>query len=86
MDALTENWDLILKGFWETIKLLLVSGALALVIGTLVGVARVSPVAILRRSAATLRDVFRNTPLAGADHPHVLRACPRSASTSASSS
>ena len=34
MDALTENWDLILKGFWETIKLLLVSGGIALVLGT----------------------------------------------------
>ncbi len=48
MEALTENWDLILKGFWETMKLLRGSGALALVIGTLVGVARVSPVSILR--------------------------------------
>ena len=63
MDALTENWDLILKGFWETIKLLVVSGGLALVIGTLVGVARVSPVSILRRAAVGYVALFRNTPL-----------------------
>ena len=63
MDSLTENWDLILKGFWETLKLLGASGALALVIGTLVGIARVSPVGILRRSGATYVRLFRNTPL-----------------------
>ncbi len=63
MEALTENWDLILKGFWETIKLLLVSGGIALVIGTLVGVARVSPVAILRSTAVGYVTLFRNTPL-----------------------
>jgi glutamate transport system permease protein len=63
MEALTENWDLILKGFWETIKLLLVSGGIALVLGTLVGVARVSPVSILRRTAVGYVTTFRNTPL-----------------------
>ena len=63
MDSLTENWDLILKGFWETLKLLGASGALALVIGTFVGIARVSPVAVLRRSGATYVRLFRNTPL-----------------------
>jgi glutamate transport system permease protein len=63
VDSLTENWDLILKGFWETLKLLGASGALALVIGTVVGIARVSPVGILRRSGATYVRLFRNTPL-----------------------
>ena len=63
MEALTENWDLILKGFWETIKLLLVSGGIALVLGTIVGIARVSPVSILRRSAIGYVAIFRNTPL-----------------------
>src|SRR5688572_19907406 len=63
MEALSENWDLILEGFWQTIKLMLVSGGLALVIGTLVGVARVSPVSILRQSAVGYVTLFRNTPL-----------------------
>ncbi len=63
MEALSENWEIILRGFWETIKLMLVSGGLALVIGTLVGVARVSPVSILRQSAVGYVTIFRNTPL-----------------------
>jgi glutamate transport system permease protein len=63
MEALSENWDLILEGFWETIKLMLVSGGLAMVIGTFVGVARVSPVSILRQSAVGYVTIFRNTPL-----------------------
>jgi len=63
MEALSENWDLILEGFWETIKLMLVSGGLAMVIGTVVGVARVSPVSILRKSAIGYVTIFRNTPL-----------------------
>ena len=63
MEALSENWDLILRGFWETIKLMLVSGGLAMVIGTLVGVARVSPVSILRQTAIGYVTIFRNTPL-----------------------
>jgi len=40
-----------------------VSGALALVLGTLIAIARVSPVPILRRVAATYVTFFRNTPL-----------------------
>jgi glutamate transport system permease protein len=63
MDALTENFDLILKGFAQTLKLLLSSGLLALALGTLVGVARVSPVPILRGAAIAYVTIFRNTPL-----------------------
>ena len=63
MDALTENFDLILRGFWNTLKLLGVSGAIALVLGTLVAVARVSPVPVLRGVGVTYVTVFRNTPL-----------------------
>lgn len=63
MTALTENFDLILSGFWETLKLLLASGVLALIIGTLVAVARVSPVPILRSVGSFYVTLFRNTPL-----------------------
>ena len=63
MEAFSENWDLILKGFWNTLKLLGASGALALVLGTLVAVARVSPVPILRSVGTTYVTLFRNTPL-----------------------
>jgi glutamate transport system permease protein len=63
MDAFSENWDLVLKGFWNTLKLLGVSGAIALALGTLVAVARVSPVPILRSVGTTYVTLFRNTPL-----------------------
>ena len=63
MDAFRENWDLILDGFWNTVQLLLVSGLIALVLGTLVAVARVSPVPILRGAGTTYVTLFRNTPL-----------------------
>lgn len=63
MNALTDNLDLILDGFWQTLKLLAVSGIIALVLGTLVAVARVSPVPILRGVAVAYVSIFRNTPL-----------------------
>ncbi|MRJ76991.1 ABC transporter permease subunit [Aeromicrobium sp. SMF47] len=63
MDALTDNLDLILKGFLETLKLLLSSGLLALALGTLIGVFRLSPVPILRGVAVAYVTIFRNTPL-----------------------
>lgn len=63
MTALTENFGLILSGFAETLKLLAVGGTLALVIGTLVAVARVSPVPILRSAGVAYVTIFRNTPL-----------------------
>lgn len=63
MDALSENFDLILNGFLETLKLLLSSGLLALALGTLIGVFRLSPVPILRGAAIAYVTIFRNTPL-----------------------
>ena len=63
MDAFRENWDLILEGFLNTVQLLLVSGLIALVLGTIVAVARVSPVPILRRAGTVYVTIFRNTPL-----------------------
>lgn len=63
MEGLAANADLIVRGFWETLKLLGASAALALVLGTLVGIARVSPIGIMRSSAALWVTVFRNVPL-----------------------
>ena len=64
MEALTENWDLILKGFWETIKLLLVSGGHRPgdrhARRRRAGAARWP---ILRRAAVGYVTLFRNTPL-----------------------
>ena len=63
MDTLIANLDVIADGFVETLKLLAVSAAIALVLGTLVAGARVSPVPILRGTAGVYVTVFRNTPL-----------------------
>lgn len=63
METLVENFDVIGSGFLTTLRLLAVSGLGALVLGTLVAAARVSPVAVLRGSAAVYVTLFRNTPL-----------------------
>jgi glutamate transport system permease protein len=63
VDALFANLDLIVGGFAQTLKLLAVSGLIALLVGTVVAAARVSPVAVLRGTAATYVGLFRNTPL-----------------------
>ena len=65
MDWLTDpgNAQALFSGFVQTLKLLLVSGAGALVLGTLVASARVSPVPILRATARTYVTLVRNTPL-----------------------
>jgi glutamate transport system permease protein len=63
VEGLSANFDLILRGFGETLKLLGASGALALVIGTFIGIARVSPVGVLRKTASAYVLIFRNSPL-----------------------
>jgi len=63
MDAMLDNIDLLLRGFTETAKLLVASGALAMLLGTVVAVARVSPVSVLRAAGTTYVTLFRNTPL-----------------------
>jgi glutamate transport system permease protein len=63
VDAFRENGDLIFEGFLNTVQLLVVSGLIALVVGTVVAVARVSPVPILRSVGTVYVTIFRNTPL-----------------------
>lgn len=53
----------ILGAFWVTIVLTFFSAIGSLVIGTVVAVMRVSPVAILRGLGTSYVNVFRNTPL-----------------------
>jgi glutamate transport system permease protein len=63
VDDLTSNFDLVLKAFWLTIQLLVLSGLASLVLGTILGAMRVGPVAVLRRAAAVYVTCVRNTPL-----------------------
>jgi len=53
----------VLAAFWMTIKLTALSAVGALVIGTVVAIMRVSPIAVLRGVGTSYVNVLRNTPL-----------------------
>ena len=63
MDALLDNRDLLLDGFLTTLRLTLISAACALVLGTVLGACRVSPVPVLRGFGTVYVELLRNTPL-----------------------
>ncbi len=63
MDFVVEQRTVILEGFWMTVRLAALSGALSLVFGTLLAVMRVGPVPPLRWAGAAYVTVVRNTPL-----------------------
>lgn len=63
MDTLIENRGELWSGFSTTLALLVVSGLLATVLGTLLGSFRVSPVPTLRAIGTAYVNIFRNTPL-----------------------
>jgi glutamate transport system permease protein len=59
ISLLPEFW----AGFQVTLLLLVVSGVLALILGTIIAAMRISPVAALRGFAAFWTEIARNTPL-----------------------
>ena len=63
MDALWENRQLVLEGFGQTLTLLAAAGLTALVLGTVLGSFRVSPVPALRAVGTAYVTCFRNSPL-----------------------
>lgn len=63
MDALLENLPRFVDAFLMTLRLLVVSGLGALVLGTLVAILRISPVPALRGFASVYTEILRNTPL-----------------------
>jgi len=63
VDALLDNLPLLRDGFLTTLRLTLVSAAVALVLGTLLGAFRVSPVPTLRGFGTVYVELVRNTPL-----------------------
>ena len=63
MDALLGNLDLWGQATLNTVVLFLGGGALALVLGTIVGAMRVSPVPIARAVGTVYVNLVRNTPL-----------------------
>ena len=63
MDFVIEQRGVILDGFLMTARLAAISGVLALILGTLLAVMRVSPITPLRAGAGFYVTVVRNTPL-----------------------
>jgi len=63
MDAIIENLPRFIDGFLMTLRLLVISGAGALVLGTIVAAMRISPVAAFRGFATVYTELLRNTPL-----------------------
>jgi glutamate transport system permease protein len=61
--VLLDHYDDLLKGMWVTLKLTGVSALIALLLGTVLAVMRVSPVPTLRGAGTAYVAVFRNTPL-----------------------
>jgi glutamate transport system permease protein len=63
VNVVIDNLPLYLEGFGQTLSLLAISGALALVLGTVVAVMRISPIPSLSGFAAVYTEILRNTPL-----------------------
>lgn len=62
MGDILSNYD-VLGAFWLTIRLAFFSAIGALILGTVVAIMRVSPVAVLRLLGTGYVNIFRNTPL-----------------------
>ncbi|MFI6100481.1 amino acid ABC transporter permease [Lentzea sp. NPDC051213] len=63
MSVLTNNLDLFLRAFGQTLQLFAISAVLSLVLGTLLAALRVSPVPVFRGVGTLYVTVLRNTPL-----------------------
>jgi glutamate transport system permease protein len=63
VDDIVSKFDLVLKAFWLTIQLLVLSGIASLVFGTILAGMRVGPVAVLAKAGAVYVTTVRNTPL-----------------------
>jgi glutamate transport system permease protein len=63
VEALLDNREDLLAGFWLTIKLTAAGGLGALLLGTLLAAMRVSPVPVLRAAGTGYVTTLRNTPL-----------------------
>jgi aspartate/glutamate/glutamine transport system permease protein len=62
-DVLSEHFSEFSSGFWVTIRLVAISFAIAMVVGTLVAALRVAPVKPLNWIGGVFVETFRNTPL-----------------------
>jgi len=60
---LEEHFDAYASGFWVTVRLVAVSFAIAMAVGTFMAALRVAPVVWLQRLGAVYVETFRNVPL-----------------------
>lgn len=63
IEVLTENFDAFASGLWVTLRLVLASFVVALVLGIAVAALRVQPLRWLQRLATVYTEIFRGTPL-----------------------
>jgi len=63
LDVLTDNFDQFASGFWVTVRIVGISLAIALVVGTMVAALRVAPSPWLQRLGGVYVETFRNIPL-----------------------
>ncbi|MGZ8666804.1 MAG: amino acid ABC transporter permease [Solirubrobacterales bacterium] len=66
LNIITDNWDKIMEGFWQTVQLSLIGGVLSLIWGLVLSLIRQLPgraFAPLRGLAIAYIDVFRGIPL-----------------------
>ena len=63
ISVLTDNSDEFLSGFWVTVRLVVFSFVIAMVVGTLVAALRIAPSKALQRLGGVYVETFRNTPL-----------------------
>jgi His/Glu/Gln/Arg/opine family amino acid ABC transporter permease subunit len=63
VDVLTDHWSEFSTGFWVTVRLVVISFGIAMVVGTLVAALRIAPVKWLQRIGGIYVEVFRNIPL-----------------------
>ena len=63
LDVLTDHWSEFSSGFWVTVRLVVISFGIAMVVGTLVAALRIAPNKWLQRVGGVYVEVFRNIPL-----------------------
>jgi His/Glu/Gln/Arg/opine family amino acid ABC transporter permease subunit len=63
ISVFTDNSGELLSGFWVTVRLVVFSFVIAMVVGTLVAALRIAPSKALQRLGGVYVETFRNTPL-----------------------
>jgi His/Glu/Gln/Arg/opine family amino acid ABC transporter permease subunit len=63
LNVLTDHWSEFSSGFWVTVRLVVISFGIALVVGTFVAALRISPSKWLQRVGGVYVEIFRNIPL-----------------------